>query len=159
MKIIHYIFTCLVLSSLSGYIYAAQSSLPACIGKHYGGAQISSDGIDLIAPDIAENGSVVSVGIDKIKSIPAGHYVREISFYNEFRQEPVARFFLSRQVRPENLKTRIRLRDSSNLYAVARLDNGQLVGGKSHIKVTTEGCGGGGSVRNVSDAKRVCADK
>lgn len=158
MKNKYYIFSFFLLLVLSGYSFAAQQLLPTCVSKHYWGAQIPSNGIDLIAPDIAEDGSVVSVGIKKIKSIPAGHYVKEISFFNDFREEPVAKFFLSKQMRSENLKTRIRLRGSSNLYAVALLDNGQLVGGKSHIKVTTEGCGGGGPAREVSPKLKVCAE-
>lgn len=159
MKTVCNVFVILILLSIATVSNAAQNSLPVCISKQYQGAQIPSDQIELIAPDIAENGSVVSIGVKKIRSIPEGHYVREISFFNEFRKEPVARFQLSKQMRSENLKTRIRLRGSSNLYAVALLDNGQLLGGKRHVKVTIEGCGGGGTARIVSDDLRVCPDK
>jgi predicted secreted protein len=150
----------LILLSTTTVSNAADNTLPVCISKQYWGAEIPSDRIELIAPDIAENGSVVSIGVKKIRSVPQGRYVREISFFNEFRTEPVASFKLSRQMQSENLKTRIRLRGSSNLYAVAMLDDGQLLGGKRHIKVTMEGCGGGGgSARIVSDDLRVCPDK
>lgn len=158
MKNSRYVLSIVILSVLSSVTYAAQNKLPACVSKHYGGTEISSNGIDLIAPDIAEDGAVVSIGIDKIKSLPKGSFVQEISFYNEFREEPVATFFLSRQMRSNNLKTRIRLRESSNLYAVARLNNGQLMGGKSFIKVTNGGCGGDGNARFISISKKVCTD-
>ena len=159
MKNIQYILGFVILSMLSNVSFATQNQLPVCVSKHFGGASIKADGIDLIAPDIAENGAVVSVGIDKIKSIPAGRFVKEVSFYNEFREDPVAKFFLSEQMLSTNLKTRIRLRESSNLYAVAKLDNGQLLGGKSFIKVTIGGCGGGGSSAGmISGSKKVCGD-
>ena len=146
------------MSLLSSLSYATQDQLPVCISKHYGGTMIASDQISLIAPDIAEDGSVVGIGIEKIKSIPKDTFVQEISFYNEFREEPIATFFLSEQMRSENLKTRIRLRESSNIYAIAKLDNGQLLGGKSFIKVTIGGCGGGGTGSSFSKSEKVCAE-
>lgn len=158
MKNINIIFALIVLSALSNLSIAAQNQMPGCISKQYGNSQISTDRITLIAPDIAEDGSVVSVGIEKIKSVPQGTYVKEVSFFNEFREEPVATFFLSKNMKTENLKTRIRLRESSNLYAVARLDNGELIGGKSYIKVTIGGCGGGGTTDMVTHSKKVCAE-
>ena len=159
MKNLHYMFVLMFIFPAAGTVSAGQAILPTCISKHYGGIKIPADGIKLNAPDIAENGSVVSIGIDRIDSVPQGNYVREISFFNEFRKEPVARFMLSRKIKSENLKTRIRLRGSSNLYAVAVLDNGKVLGGKSHIKLTAEGCGGGGDARLVSDDLRICTDK
>ncbi len=159
MKNIKFILSVVILSMLSSLSYATQNQLPVCVSKHYGGATIAANDIDMIAPDIAENGAVVGVGIDQIKSIPKGRFVQEVSFYNEFREEPVAKFFLSEQMLSTNLKTRIRLRESSNLYAVAKLDNGQLLGGKSFIKVTIGGCGGGGgSAGMISSSKKVCGD-
>ena len=158
MKNIKYIISFIILSVLTSLSYATQNQLPVCISKHYGGTTIASDQISLIAPDIAEDGSVVSIGIDKIKPLPKDTFIQEVSFYNEFRDEPLATFFLSKQMRGENLKTRIRLRESSNLYAVAKLDNGQLMGGKSFIKVTIGGCGGGGSGTSFSKTKKVCAE-
>jgi sulfur-oxidizing protein SoxY len=158
MKNINTIFALLIFSILSNQSLAAQNQMPTCISKQYGGVQIPANRISLIAPDIAEDGSVVSVGIEKIKSLPKGNFVKELSFYNEFRTEPVATFFLSEKMMSENLKTRIRLRESSHLYAVAKLDNGELIGGISYIKVTIGGCGGGGTNDAVIQSKKVCTE-
>ena len=159
MKKINSILASIILVILSSHGFAAQNQMPKCISNQYGGAQIPADRINLIAPDIAEDGSVVSVGIEKITAVPEGNYVKEVSFFNEFRQEPVARFVLSKNMLSENLKTRIRLRESSHLYAVARLDNGELIGGKSYIKVTIGGCGGGGDTSDITNnSKRVCTE-
>jgi len=158
MKNIKYISSFIILSVLCSSSYASQNQLPVCISKHYGVATIASNQINLIAPDIAEDGSVVSIGIGKIKPLPKDTFIQEVSFYNEFHEKPIATFYLSKQMRGENLKTRIRLRESSNLYAVAKLDNGQLMGGKSFIKVTVGGCGGGGSGASFGKTKKVCPE-
>ena len=55
------------------------------------------------------------------------------------------------------LKTRVRLRESSNIYAVAVLSNGDIVAGERFVKVTIGGCGGGGTSDAISRAERVCS--
>lgn len=135
----------------------AQAGLPACISKHYPGKTITHQSIMLDAPDIAENGEVVSIAVKGVRNIASERFVRQISFYNEFRDEPVARFLLGKNTHVDGLKTRFRLRESSNIYAVAELDDGQLISGASYIKVTIEGCGGGGLPSSSGGkAKRVC---
>jgi len=156
MKNITYIISFIILSAFASTSFAAQKTLPSCISKKYGDVSINSERIKINSPDIAENGAVVGIGIKEITGLKEGDYVKEISFYNEFRSEPVATFFLSKSVKSENLKTRIRLRESSNLYAVAKLDSGEVIGGQSFIKVTIGGCGGGGSLNALGEVPRVC---
>jgi predicted secreted protein len=146
----------LVISGLLVLQNHALAGLPACISKHYPGKTITHQAIELDAPDIAENGNVVSIAVKGIRNIDTGRFVRQISFYNEFRDEPVARFILGKNTHVNGLKTRFRLRESSNIFAVAELDNGQLISGASFIKVTIEGCGGGGLPASSGKAKRVC---
>jgi predicted secreted protein len=134
----------------------AVAGLPACISKHYPGKTITTEAILLDTPDIAENGAVVSIAVKGIRKVDTDRFVRQISFYNEFRDEPVARFILGKNTHVDGLKTRFRLRESSNIFAVAELDNGQLISGSSFIKVTIEGCGGGGLPTSSGKAKRVC---
>lgn len=134
---------------------AASVNLPACISEHYNNQPISSNDIEILAPDIAESGAVVSVGILRVNNKSSDRRVQQLTFYNEFIDKPVARFTFSEHTSAEKLKTRIRLRASSHLYAVARLDNGQLLGGQRHIKVTAGGCGIG-DVPEYFHSKRVC---
>lgn len=137
----------------------ALAVLPDCIVKQYGNQPILENAIVLDTPDIAENGAVVSVGIKMTTNLHDEYAVREVSFFNEFRKEPVAHFLLGKNTRSTGLKTRMRLRDSSHIYAVARLDNGDLISGESYIKVTIEGCGGGGMPQGGRNAERVCQKK
>lgn len=159
MKKIIQLISFIMLSAFCSIAFAAKGNLPACISKNYGGKTISANRIIMKAPEIAENGAVVGVGIDQITGLKKGEYVKELSIYNEFRAEPVATFFLSESVAPANIKTRVRLRESSNLYAVAKLDNGDVIGGSSFVKVTIGGCGGGGDSAETERAPRVCKQK
>ncbi len=159
MKNITYIISFMIFSVFSGAAMAAQKTLPSCISKHYGDNSINADRIKLKTPEIAEDGSVIGVSIRKVEGLTKGEFVKELSFYNEFRKEPIATFFLSEHMKSDNLKTRIRLRESSNIYAVATLDSGEVIGGQSYVKVTIGGCGGGGDLNALGKAPRVCSQK
>ena len=159
MKNITYILNFIILYAFAGATFAAPKTLPACISNNYGNNTISADRVKLNAPDIAEDGSVVGIGVRKIEGLKAGEFVKELSFYNEFRKEPIATFILSKNTKSDNLKTRFRLRESSNIYAVARLNSGELIGGQSYVKVTIGGCGGGGSLNALGQAPRICNSK
>jgi len=148
----------LFITGFAFYCNLSLAELPACITEHYAGKSITQNSLILDAPDIAENGAVVSIGIKDFISDVARR-VKKVSFYNEFRKEPVASFILGENTRIAGLKTRMRLRESSNIYAIAELDNGELISGESYVKVTIEGCGGGGMPRSTGKATRVCEKK
>lgn len=132
---------------------------PSCIVEQYKNDTLHEDGVSVDAPDIAENGSVISIGIDNVAGIPTGEHVKELSFYNEFRTDPVATFVIGQHIKASSIKTRVRLRESSNIYAVAVLSNGDVITGQKYVKVTLGGCGGGSSVGAVSNSERVCTVK
>jgi predicted secreted protein len=134
----------------------ANAAIPGCISEQYKLEDIEHDRIAINAPTIAEQGAVVSVGIDDVKNVPQGVHVKELSLFNEFRVKPVARFVMNEEVSAKSLKTRVRLRESSNIYAVAVLSNGEVVGGERFVKVTIGGCGGGGTSEIIAKAERVC---
>ena len=135
----------------------SHAAVPNCISKQYNADNIKDGQIVINAPTIAEEGAVVSVGIDDVKNVPDGVHVKELSLFNEFRKEPVARFIMNDVVSANALKTRVRLRESSNIYAVAVLSNGDIVAGERFVKVTIGGCGGGGTSDAISRAERVCS--
>ncbi len=111
MKKITYILSFMIFSIFAGSALAAQKTLPSCISNNYGNSSISTERIILKTPQIAEDGSVVGVTVGNVKGLEKGDYVKELSFYNEFRKEPIATFFLSKNMKSNNLKTRIRLRE------------------------------------------------
>lgn len=121
----------------------SQASIPNRLSTLFDSKNIIPNSIVIEAPDIAESGAVVSVKINEINSLPQGVYVTDIILFNEFRKEPVATFKIGPKVLPVGLVTRVKMKKSGNVYAIAKLSNGNLFSGEKLIKVTKGGCGGG----------------
>ena len=101
------------------------------------GLPVLSPGVILQAPDIAENGAVVPVGATS--SLPG---VKQILFLVE--KNPlvlIAVFNLSENVETAIL-TRTKMAESSDVYAVAVMNDGKVLYAKKEVKVTLGGCGG-----------------
>lgn len=95
-----------------------------------------SGDITVEAPDIAENGAVVSF---KVKtSLPK---VESISVYVAVNAFPLsASYLLSNQMEPA-ITGRIKMAKTSDIVAVVK-SNGKLYSAKKAVKVTLGGCGG-----------------
>lgn len=105
--------------------------------KALGGASpTESAEITITAPDIAENGAVVPVGVtSKIPNTQAVYILVE--------KNPnmlAAGFTLPAGTEP-NVATRIKMGQTSNVYAVVKADNKFYMASKE-VKVTLGGCGG-----------------
>lgn len=116
----------------------AQKDMPDAIKGLFGDRPVtSSDLVEIKAPDIAENGSVVpitiSTGLKQVKSV---------SIFVEKNPNPlVARFNMGSNQRGK-IATRIKIADTSNVLAVVETDDG-LYASRRLVKVTIGGCGGG----------------
>jgi sulfur-oxidizing protein SoxY len=101
-----------------------------------GTATVPSNDIAITAPDIAENGAVVPVGVaSKIPNTQAVYVLVE--------KNPnvlAAGFNIPAGTEP-NISTRIKMGQTSNVYAVVKADGKFYVASKE-VKVTLGGCGG-----------------
>lgn len=101
-----------------------------------GSAPVESKDIAITAPDIAENGAVVPVGVtSKIPKTQAVYVLVE--------KNPnvlAAGFNIPAGTEP-NISTRIKMGQTSNVYAVVKADGKFYVASKE-VKVTLGGCGG-----------------
>jgi len=101
-----------------------------------GAAPVESKDIAITAPDIAENGAVVPVGVaSKIPNTQAVYVLVE--------KNPnvlAAGFNIPAGTEP-NVSTRIKMGQTSNVYAVVKADGKFYVASKE-VKVTLGGCGG-----------------
>lgn len=100
-----------------------------------GSAPAKSSDITLNAPDIAENGAVVPVGISTaLKATQMAIIVEKNP------SSLAAQLFL-----PEGaqgfVSTRVKMAQTSNIYALVKVDNKWLMTSKE-VKVTLGGCGG-----------------
>jgi sulfur-oxidizing protein SoxY len=103
-----------------------------------GGAQAQSKDIAFVStPDIAENGAVVPVGC---ACNLAG--VKRLALLVEKNPNTLAAVFdVSEAIEP-NFATRVKMGQSSNVFAVAMLADGKVLFAQKEIKVTLGGCGG-----------------
>jgi sulfur-oxidizing protein SoxY len=102
-----------------------------------GGAPAESKDVTLTAPDIAENGAVVPMGV---ASTLAG--VKQMLILVEKNPSAlVAKFDVGDAVEP-NFLTRAKMGQSSDVYAVAITADGKAHFAKKEVKVTLGGCGG-----------------
>ncbi len=87
-------------------------------------------------PDIAENGAVVPIGVSS--SIPN---TRSIAILIEKNPNMLAAMFELPAGTEPSLSTRVKMGQSSNVYALVKADGKFFVAAKE-IKVTLGGCGG-----------------
>ena len=104
--------------------------------KVLGGTPAESADISITAPDIAENGAVVPVGVtSKIPNTQAVYILVEKN------PHMLAAGFNIPQGTEPNVATRIKMGQTSNVYAVVKAGDKYYVASKE-VKVTLGGCGG-----------------
>jgi sulfur-oxidizing protein SoxY len=102
-----------------------------------GGAPAASKDITLTGPDIAENGAVVPVGA--ATALPG---VKRLAIMVEKNPNALAAVFDVSDAVEANIATRVKMGQSSNVFAVAMMADGKVLFAQKEIKVTLGGCGG-----------------
>ncbi len=98
--------------------------------------QMSQD-VSIIAPDIAENGAVVPIGA---ATTLAG--VKQLLILVEKNPSTLVAVFNVNPAVEANVATRAKMGQSSDVYAVAIMNDGKALFAKKEVKVTLGGCGG-----------------
>jgi sulfur-oxidizing protein SoxY len=96
-----------------------------------------SNEVTLTAPDIAENGAVVPVGAATGLS-----GVRSMLILVEGNPSVLSAMFDVSDAIDANFATRVKMGQTSNVYAVAVTSDGQALFALKEVKVTAGGCGG-----------------
>jgi sulfur-oxidizing protein SoxY len=114
----------------------AAAAAEDAIAAFTGGASVGTEGITLIAPEIAENGNTVPIEVDApgaeaIIVFAAGNPTPGVV---EFKFGPLAP--------SQHAATRIRLAGTQDVIAIARMPDGSFVQASQEVKVTIGGCGG-----------------
>jgi sulfur-oxidizing protein SoxY len=105
--------------------------------KLLGGAQAEeSEAVTIVAPDIAENGAVVPIGVSS--SVAKAEAIALLVEKNPNMLAAI--FFIPQGTLPE-LQTRVKMAMTSNVFAMVKADGKFHYAGKE-IKVTLGGCGG-----------------
>ncbi len=99
-------------------------------------APVESKDVQVTGPDIAENGAVVPVGV--ASSLPN---VTMVAILVEKNPNALAASFNLPEGTEANVQTRIKMGQTSNIYALVKAD-GKFYMATKEIKVTLGGCGG-----------------
>jgi sulfur-oxidizing protein SoxY len=122
-------------ASLAG-LPAFASLTDDAIAELTGGADISEGGIDLTAPEIAENGNTVPVEVSASGAV-------SIALFATGNPTPkVATFKFGPLAGSRFGATRIRLAKTQDVIAIAQMEDGSFRQASATVKVTIGGCGG-----------------
>lgn len=119
-----------------GSTHAFASKADEAVQSLTGGAAIGEGAIELTAPEIAENGNTVPIevtapGAVSVTILADGNPVPNVATFNFGKLNPT-----------RSASTRIRLSQTQNVIALAKMEDGSFQMAKANIKVTIGGCGG-----------------
>lgn len=101
------------------------------------GKPVESRDVTLTGPDIAENGAVVPLGVS---SSAAG--VKRLLLLVEKNPNILAASFDVNDAIEPSMNTRVKMNQTSNVYAVAITGDNKVLFAQKEVKVTLGGCGG-----------------
>ena len=102
-----------------------------------GGAPAESKEVAITGPDIAENGAVVPVGV--ASTLPG---VKRLLLLVEKNPSMLSAVFDVSDAVEASFSTRVKMGQSSNVFAVAMMADGRVLYAAKEVKVTLGGCGG-----------------
>ena len=102
-----------------------------------GAAPTESKDVTVTGPDIAENGAVVPIGA--ATSLPG---VKRLLILVEKNPTMLTSMFDITDAIDANVLTRVKMGQSSNVFAVAMMNDGKVLFAQKEVKVTLGGCGG-----------------
>ncbi len=113
------------------------------IKKFTGGKEPVKGKISLDLPEIAENGNTVPLSLVVDSPMTPDNYVKEVLFVADGNPNAgVATLMFSPMSGRAEASVRIRLAQTQNVIAVAKMSDGSLFTEQKTVKVTIGGCGG-----------------
>jgi sulfur-oxidizing protein SoxY len=100
-------------------------------------APVESKDVTLTGPDIAENGAVVPLGV--ATTLPG---VKRLMLLVEKNPNVLSSIFEVSDAVDASINTRVKMSQSSNVYAVAMTADNRVLYAMKEVKVTLGGCGG-----------------
>jgi len=122
---------------------AADSSALKQVNAFTGGKKPVEDMIDLTTPEIAENGNNVPIEVSVDSEMSGNDLVEEVIVFADGNPQPeVVKFSFTPLSGEATAKTRVRLAQTQNVIAVAKMTDGSFRMAQNQVKVTIGGCGG-----------------
>jgi sulfur-oxidizing protein SoxY len=102
-----------------------------------------SSSMRLDLPLIAENGAVVPMSVEMSVPMTPQSYVKAIYIVSDKNRRPMnVKFNLTPAMGEAYVGTNLRLGESTDVRAIAEMNDGTLLQVKREVKVTVGGCGG-----------------
>lgn len=123
---------------------ATPEAMEEAVRAFAGGTPVRAGKVVLEVAPLVENGNTVPLSVTVDHPMTPDDHVTTIALFNERNPQPhVAVFHLSPRAGRAEVATRVRLRDSQTLLAVARLSDGSLWSATAQVIVTLPACAEG----------------
>jgi len=123
--------------------FAKELNTEEAIAAFVGDAEVGDGRLELDIPEIAENGHSVPIEVFVESAMDGDDLVEEIVVLANGNPNPgVATFKFSALSGEARASTRIRLAQSQDVIALARMKDGSIHRASRAVKVTIGGCGG-----------------
>lgn len=123
--------------------HASMEDADKAIMDFTGGKSPEAGKITLTAPEIAENGNTVPIAVSVESAMAGDDLVQSVIILADGNPNPaVATFNFTEASGTAAATTRMRLAQTQNVIAVARMADGSVFMDKKQVKVTIGGCGG-----------------
>lgn len=120
---------------------AAPADVEAAVARVIGDARLNAGKVKLDIPPLVENGNTVPCTVTVESPMTAADHVKAIHVFAEQNPQPyVVSVALGSRAGRASISTRIRLRDTQNVLAVAELSDGTFWSDRANIIVTIGAC-------------------
>ncbi len=131
----------LVLAPFAMPAAATEAEMARAIRAIIGESTLQRGKVQLELPPIVENGNTVSLTVSVESPMTEAEHVESIHIFNQKNPQPgVAAFNLGPRAGKARVSTRIRLADSQQVVAIARLADGSFWSDSVDIIVTLAAC-------------------
>jgi sulfur-oxidizing protein SoxY len=123
--------------------FAARNDSEELIKKFTGGKTAVEARVRLDLPEIAENGNTVPMTVSVESPMTEESYVSDILIVADGNPRGgIATFHFSPASGIAEVNTRIRLAETENVIAIAKMNDGSVFTASKQVKITIGGCGG-----------------
>lgn len=133
----------LTAAGLPRLAFADDAKVQAAIDAFSGGTAPETGTVSLTAPEIAENGNTVPIGVSVDSPMTEADHVTAVILLAAGNPQPgVATFHFSPMSGAAEATTRMRLAKTQDVIALAKTSTGKVYMDRKSVKVTIGGCGG-----------------
>jgi sulfur-oxidizing protein SoxY len=134
---------CVAPGAAIAQVPAAKNNSADLIRAFTGGRAPTVGRVKLDAPEIAENGNTVPFTVSVESPMTAADHVTDVLVVADGNPlGGICKFSFNPQSGVAEANTRIRLAETQNIIAIAKMSDGSFFSGTVNVKVTIGGCGG-----------------